>query len=1127
MLHIRMIGPFEASVADERLTFPSRQDSVRLWQYLLLHRSTPVTRDAIVDALWPDADPDKSRGYLRVSLHGLSAFLKKVDENTDWIKRDRRTVQWNPEGPAWLDIEEFEQLALREKVVDSLDEVEPRKRQERIVELFRGPLLSGQNEAWAEAPRARIHDLALRALISLAHLRQSRGDIEGSAAALESLLSLDPLQEAQCRVLMGLYVQLGRRDAALACYERLSTALEDRLNVLPARETRALLDRVRRNEQLELKAEVSPDLEDHPPTRLRMPLSKFIGRTEAQDALQGLLETSRLVTVLGPGGAGKTRLALQVAHRVETSQDSDVRMVDLSSSNQGSSFWPAIAEALDVPPSASKSSQESVTDSVQEHPILMLIDNCEHLFPSIASNIAILLEEVTNMRILATSRIPLEIDGEARFPIGPMEVPETHFHESDIASISKTESVELFMDRALSIRPNLTPRDDDWKAIGEICHRVDGLPLALELAAARLNVLSPKDLNVRLTHDLTILRSSRRGTPDRHRTLDACIAWSIGMLRASECSLLEALSVFPGSFTLREAAASLDEDDELQVLDVLARLLDCALILPVNTSSGRRFRLLQPVREHLLHAIAPDRIITVERRIASHVLERSLDTLREGIAQASPVDGNETSGLATVRLAFDLYRSDSEPGGAMTIAGANWRSWSDRGHCQEERLLVESLLSESESEVSASQRADASTAAGGLAYRLGDLPSALDHFQSAVLARRESGNTVGEAVILEYVCLVSALLGDPDTSRAAFARLSSLNENSDPSREASLLATLAWMETNQGNFIEARRALERCLKIGSSALSPLQILDHRAALARVLYALGEYELARREIGTVLEAADDVSIVVSTELQCQMLLGLIANARADHSEATRLLREAVDGWRDEGNSRELARAFHNLAEVSLSCGDDTTARLYLQKSRTLKVEASDEWGLIYTDVAESTLAIETGDPKQGESIALSAISDARARKDVSLTAWALQTAARAALADNRPQDSVSLLAECALILSTTRESLRICMLLERAAWYVCDTGEPALSAKLLGRAAAERERIGAPPTVGEAADVERLFAKLEAALNSSELESALSAGRDWTIDEALETVRGFDPAGSGDTPSFEPSAAVAD
>jgi predicted ATPase/DNA-binding SARP family transcriptional activator len=478
--------------------------------------------------------------------------------------------------------------------------------------------------AVAPAVATRLVRAAAETVADLAEAELALGAPDAASARLFTLLADHPADERVAALLMDALAAQGRQAEALAVFERVREALADELGADPGAALRERHLRLLRG----TPAAPAPETADKPPTNLPASLTSFIGRDDDLGRLDTLLAAGRLVTVLGPGGAGKTRLALEAARRHHHEYRDGTWLVDLASVTEPAKVGAAVLAAMGLRGAALFEGGRMVTeggeldvlvDRLSGHESLLLVDNCEHLIEAVAQLISALLLRCAGLWVLATSREPLAIDGEALVPLGPLTLPE---EDASVDEARRTAAVRLFAERASAVRPGFDVDSATLPEVLRVVRGLDGMPLALELAAARLRTLSLGELAAGLSDRFRLLTSGSRTAYPRHRTLRAVIAWSWDLLGGHERTVAERISVLPGGVTTASATAvcrgtpvPADEIPEL-----LAALVDRSL-LQLAPDTGR-YRMLETLREYGIERLADRGEAETVRDLAARYLAK-------------------------------------------------------------------------------------------------------------------------------------------------------------------------------------------------------------------------------------------------------------------------------------------------------------------------------------------------------------------------------------------------------------------------------------------------------------------------------------------------------------------------
>lgn len=406
------------------------------------------------------------------------------------------------------------------------------------------------------------------------------------------------------------------------------------------------------------------------PNNLPAQLTKFIGREQERAELIGMLDEHRLVTVTGAGGAGKTRLAQEVGAEVLPKFPDGVWFVELAPLSEPSEVPRAFASALGVSETADADLLERVIASLVTREALLIVDNCEHVIGPVAAAVGAIASRAPKVRMIATSREPLGVAGEATWRVPSL-------------SLAEGEALGLFMDRAALASPGFDPSDDERAAIGEICERLDGIPLAIELAAARVKSLSPTEILARLEDRFRLLTGGSRTTVERHRTLRATIDWSARLLEPDQRALFERLSVFSGGFTLEaaEAVCAGDGIDEYEVLDLLTDLVDRSMVISETGETGTRYRILEMLRQYAAESLDDEVAIKTRDRHLGWLTDYVGAVSEEFVFVQRPLAEERRYWAEDENLRSALAWAESKPDleAVARLAVAAWPIWYDRG----------------------------------------------------------------------------------------------------------------------------------------------------------------------------------------------------------------------------------------------------------------------------------------------------------------------------------------------------------------------------------------------------------------------------------------------------------------
>ena len=632
------------------------------------------------------------------------------------------------------------------------------------------------------------------------------------------------------------------------------------------------------------------------PNNLPTQMTSFIGRDDQVREGKALLARARLVTLTGPGGTGKTRLSLQIAADLLDSFADGVYFVALSAVRDPALVASAIAQALGVPIAGSRNPHEALLDFVRDKRCLIVLDNFEQLLAA-APVATELIRASAGLRILVSSRAALRVSGEQEFPVPPLALPDLASHPG-LAAISQFEAVRLFIERAVAAKPDFTATNENAPAIAGICERVDGLPLAIELAAARVRLFSPQALLSRLNETFAALGTGARDLPGRQQTLRGAIEWSYDLLDEDGRRTLARFGVFARGAALEQAVVVCGPPPErgTEGIDALDQLADQSLLRRVPELQEPRFLMLQTIREYAAQRLE-------ESGEAAPIRDRHVDAFLKLAEAAQPhlFGGSQKAWLDRLEEDHDNFRGaldwciasrDSRRG--MKLAGYLWRLWQMRGHIQEGRIRLHQMLALMDSQAHPVERALALEAAGGLAYWQADMTAAQRFYEQSLELTRQFGDTRAMANAI-YNVAFPTLVARTDVARARTLfdeALPLYRETGDEPGVARTLWGLGTCHYSTDDFTGA----ETLLQESESLFRKLD--DDRFGLGWVLHSLGLVAIkqgnlreAKRRVSEALEifnAAHDVSGVA---LQLDNA-SAITRLTGDPVGATRLAAAAV-------------------------------------------------------------------------------------------------------------------------------------------------------------------------------------------------------------------------------------------
>ena len=873
----RILGPTEVLVdgCAVRLGAPKQR---ALLAKLLLARGQVVSREQLVDAIWADDPPESAAAALQVYVHGLRRVLGagRIERHGSGYRASL--------GPGELDLERFQGLVERaERALAAGDADTAVAAARAAVELWRGPaLVDLADEPLRAAEAGSLEESRLRALELWNEARLALGEHDSLAGELERLIADEPYRERlHAQYVLALY-RAGRQKEALEAHHAARRMLIEELGIEPGPRLRELERGILRQDA----SLAAPEPRRAATILLPAPGTPLIGRRLEIAAVTALLgnDDVRLVTLTGPGGTGKTRLAIAAAQELSLELRDGAVFVDLAPVRDPALLLPTIAQTLGVRETGAAIA-DALTEHLRERRMLLVLDNLEQLLGAV-TDVSALLAAAPRLLVLATSREPLRLYGEHRYAVPPLAAPDAGEARS-LEALAGNEAVRLFLARARAVAPGFGLTASNGAQVAEICRRLDGLPLAIELAAARADVLPPVAMARELGTLLDLLSEGARDLPPRQQTLRATIDWSHDLLGERERAVFARLGVFAGGWTL-EAASAVCETIPNALKPILASLVTKNLIRLEDGLGGEpRYAMLETIREYARERLwASDASDDAERRHADLFLELAEEidtTVRAGGADPVPLLDRIASEHDNLRAALDHLHDRNDVAGELRLASALQYFWVVRGHHGEGRARLEEALSR-ECPDDPRLLAKALASAGRIAYRQGDFEQARRRYTESLAAARETGD--------------DSALGQALSDLGSVTR-----EAGDPVRAAELYAESA----------EALRRAGNVVRLGTVLNNSAGICLERGEIARAR------ELAHEANALQLQSGDKEGRIFTSST-----LGQIALAEGLADEAARQLRESLTLAREVGYRDETAHCLFAIARLTLRQGNAALA-----------------------------------------------------------------------------------------------------------------------------------------------------------------------------------------------------------
>ncbi|NDL57355.1 BTAD domain-containing putative transcriptional regulator [Phytoactinopolyspora mesophila] len=1098
-----VLGPLAVWTAEGRLIRVPEVKVRILLTHLLISNGRVVPADRLIDDMWGANLPANPSGALQTRISQLRRVLDDAAPGGRSLVTSQAPGYVLEAAPEDIDTGRFQALVARAHTAD--DAQTKASLLADALALWRGPaLIDFRDEDFARPEIVRLDELRLTAVEEQAEARLELGEHTLLADELSELVAQHPLRERLRAAQLRALYRAGRQSEALDSYRRLRAELADELGVDPSPELNTLYEAILRQD---------PQLAAHPPRTAARPvpgnlpsaLTSLVGRETAVDEVGQLLDSDRLVTLTGPGGIGKTSLAIEAAHRVRGSFRDGAWLVELAGVVQPTGAHPdsadptqaaaglaAVAEtvtaalnvrdesSMPVPGAAADPMvmASQLAEALRAKHMLVVLDNCEHVADAVATLTTTLLRAAPELRIVVTSQRSLNVTGERLWTVPPLTLPAPR---SDLQALQASSAVQLFVERAAAAAPGFALDATNAEVVEHICRRLDGLPLALELAATRVRALGVHELAARLDDRFRVLGTGQPRTQTQHRTLRAMIEWSWSLLDPAQQTVLRRLAVHADGCTLRAAeavsagAGEAGEDVAREdVVDILSDLVDRSLVVVAEHSAGDgpRYRLLESVaayaEEQLRAAGEAEHVRDRHRRYYLELLTTAGAHLH-GPAQREWLLRLDTE-FGNLRRAFESAVADGDPGAALQMANQSAWYWVLRGRFREGRRWLETACSMPTAVPDLeSARATAHIWQAALTLRLGE-PAAAPVVVAATTEPRDLNQLAGRARAEWFLSFARIGIGDAAATEELTRRtLGVFQAIGDQWGTAAALGTLAQQMMLRGQLAQVREHGEKSMDLFTELGDRWGQLHASFALGSLAQVIGRYDEAARWHRDGFRMAEELEL--GTEVSDKLIaLGRVALLKGDYARADELHQQARERAAEQGYVVGQVFADTGLALSARRQGNLETAESLLLSVLDWEQRLDSDAGAALILAELGFVAEQRGDQQAALSFQLDGLSAARRTGDPRAVALALEGLAGALSAGALSSDAPT-------------------------GW----------AARLLGTAAAVRESTGAPLPAAERGDVDRIAASVRAILGGAEFSSEFEHGRAAELEQCLAAV----------------------
>jgi predicted ATPase/DNA-binding SARP family transcriptional activator/class 3 adenylate cyclase len=926
-LMVSFFGRFEIKFDNKPINLSSRI-AQSLLAYLILNPGISHRREKLAGMFWPNETEERARAYLRHELWRLRKVLS-TKSKTDFLYADDINISFDSSTDYWLDVA----ILKNDSGVSSIEALI------NALSLFHGEFLPGLYDDWVILEREHlqvVYEQRIARLLELLEKEKRWNDILEWA---ERWISLGQGPEAPYRYLMIAYDALEDRAKVASTYQRCVQSLRT-LDIEPSEQTRALA--YKRTSSLNIP----------------VPLTSFIGREKELEEVAALLIKSRLVTLTGSGGVGKTRLSIQVVADVLDRFPDGVWFIDLAPLNEPTLVPHTLANVLGLrdPADPKLSITDLIKGYLRSRTALLIFDNCEHLIDACSLLVESLLQSCSNLHILTTSREAFRVAGEISYRVPSLEVPST---ESVTEALVKTESVRLFGERAATIAPGFAIGSQNALVVAQICQRLDGIPLAIELAAARTNMLNPDQILKRLDDRFNLLTRGLRTSLPRHQTLRETIEWSYSLLSEREQLLFRRLAVFTGGWTLEtaEEVCSGHGLESSDILDLLSRLVNKSLVLVEALEGEHRYRRLESIRQFAREKLfETTEAIQLQDRHLEYFLTLA-ETAEPHLRKTEQIEWLKRLDTEYDNLRAALAWAMGKPSGelALRLAGNLGSFWQLRMRYLEAAKWLDQALARTWNE----NNREAKAARAKALYRRADIAQEIDELdvmktapESALLLCEEVEDAWGTAYSRVLIAIYQMIFRTPSTSGIIIALLEkSLDEFQrlgDPWGEALALGWRAMIVLDTGKREEFLEIEQRVIARARASGDRERLAFYLAmGLANDPFDRSDWDEAERILQEAEQLYEEIDFSTGTNFVRSGRTEILF-VRGEFEKAKAMAKLVIENWVRLGERNFQCRTIGLLALIAAAENDLPNAEAYAQKAldmaREIRIPAQIMWNL---------------------------------------------------------------------------------------------------------------------------------------------------------------------------------------